>query len=71
MSSVWQGLIGSNLAKVGDIVECASISEFEVISFKRAVLSDEWVYSLKNKANNNTVSGVCESELDKINGVKI
>lgn len=70
MSDIWQGLIGDNLASVGDIVECASVTEFEVVSVIRS-LSDGWLYTLKNTVNKNLIAGVNELDIDKINGIKI
>lgn len=69
MSNVWQGLIGDNLAAVGDIVEVASITEFRVLQVNRCRVMGEWLYTLENVKSKKVNCQVQEINLSKINGV--
>ncbi len=69
MSNIWQGLIGDNLADIGDTVELASVTEFKVKSVKRCRVTSEWLYTLENMKNKQVKSCVAEINLSKVNGV--
>ena len=62
-------VIDGNLAQIGDIVECASITEFKVNRVKRCRVTKEWLYSLENTKSKMVKTHIPEANLSKINGV--
>jgi len=71
MSNIWQGVVDDNLAQVGDIVECASVTEFKVKDVKKCRITKEWLYSLENTKNKKVQNYIPEIELSKVNGVEL
>ena len=71
MSNVWEGFVGDNLADVGDTVEVASVTEFNVKSVKKCRVTNEWIYTLENMKSKQIKGHVPEIELSKINGVAL
>ena len=71
MSKIWKGVVGDNLAGIGDTVEVASVTEFNVKSVKKCRVTNEWLYTLENTKSKQIKSYVPEIELSKINGVTL
>jgi hypothetical protein len=71
MSNVWEGFVGDNLADVNDIVEAASVTEFKVKNIRKCRVTREWLYSLENIKSKKVTDCVPESELSKVNGVRL
>jgi hypothetical protein len=69
MSNIWQGLVGDNLAVIGDVIEVASITEFRVLQVGRCRLTNEWLYEIENVKSKKVTKQVQEINLSKINGV--
>ena len=71
MGKIWQGFIGNNLANIGDIIECGSITEFEVLRVKKCKVTNDWLYTLRNTRSKNIIDYVSEIELSRVNGVDL
>ena len=71
MVNLWQGFIGGNLANIGDVIECGSVTQFEVLRVKKCKATNDWLYTLRNTRSKKIINYVPEIELSKINGVDL
>ena len=71
VNNIWEGLVGDNLADVGDTVELASVTEFKVKSVRKCRFTNVWLYTLVNTKSKQIKGYVPEIELSKINGVTL
>ena len=71
MGNLWQGFMGDNLANIGDVIECGSITEFEVLKVKKCKVINDWLYTLRNTRSKKVTDCVPEVELTKVNGVDL